>query len=336
MDPPRLRLEGYQIEGPLGSGTMGDVWCCREIATNKLYAVKEMRMNDAQARRTQLIQRSCENLDKYKCPFLVEYLGYRQGAKGEHCLVFEYLPGGDINNLLRRNAEIPRNAVIRWVREITSALSYLHKEGLIHRDVKTSNVMLTSTDLQVASAKLSDFDTMRDVEGDMTKGIGTQSYRAPETDGQVYNEKADIWSLGCFTYILLSRNNPPFSKGSDRRREPSYQGFDPVATDFIKHCLAYEPQNRPSAADLLQHPFLQVEVQLLSTFSTILDNSIAQTRLLSTLSLADGYSSASNAYRMALEMMDIYRDRHVEGWEGLKGKVAELEHLTDQLFRQLS
>ena len=336
MNKSQFRLEGYQIEGPLGSGTMGDVWCCREIATNKLYAVKEMRMNDAQVRRTQLIQRSCENLEKYKCPFLVEYLGYRVGAKGEPCLVFEYLPGGDINCLLHRNVEIPRKAAVRWVREVTSALCYLHKEGLIHRDVKTSNVMLTSPDLQLASAKLSDFDTMRDVRCGMTMLIGTQSYRAPETDRQDYNEKADIWSLGCFTYILLCRNNRPFPEHSDRRTEPNYRDLDPAATDFIKRCLAYEAQNRPSAAELLKHPFLQAEDQLISTFSTILDNSIAQARLFATLSLTDGYSSASNAYRMALETMDIYRDRHVEGWEGLQGKVDELWHLTDQLFRQLS
>jgi serine/threonine protein kinase len=196
--------------------------------------------------------------------------------------------------------------------------------------------MLTSPDPLLASAKLSDFDTMRDVSDRMTRLIGTNSYRAPETDERDYNEKADIWSLGCLTYILLCRNRRPFPEGSDRRAGPNYQGLDPVDADFIKHCLAYEAENRPSAAELLHHPFLKADDQLITTFSTILDNSIAQARLLATFSLADGYSAASNAYRMALETMDIYRDKRIEGWENLQGKVDELEHLTDQLFRQLS
>lgn len=334
----QLELTGYINEGKLGEGGMGKVWKCRDIVTNKLYAVKEMDMQDFKARRTQLIDRSHELLEEYNSPFLVQYFKFCESDSGQKCFVFEYLPGGDLYHRLRKAEEVPRVVAVRWVREITSALCYLHSKNLIHRDVKASNVMLTSTDLMLASAKLSDFDTMRTINFGMTEGIGTDSHRAPETGTSLYNEKADIWSLGCLTYGLLKRNANPFSKGdpANVRTGPNCQDLDPLAADFIQRCLAYDPRSRPSASELLQHRFLEADNSLAIYLQSFVDNSLLQARSLSTFSLTDGYSVASNAYRSALETLDVCRDRQVAGIEQLQAKVEELAALTTQLVRHIS
>lgn len=332
-----LQVNGYQNEGRLGQGGMGTVWKCRHKATNKLYAVKEMSMNDHVELRKELIDRVHNLLEAHKSPFLVEYLSFCTGERGEPCFVFEYLPGGDLCHLLQTQ-DVSRAEAVRWVREITSALCYLHSKGLIHRDVKAGNVMLTNTDSMLASAKLSDFDTLRDVKDDMTQGIGTGSHRAPETIRGSYNEKADIWSLGCLTHTLLMRKTLPFPMNpsdQDLIEGPKCQGLDSTAADFIKRCLAYNYADRPSASELLQHPFLAADESLVTYLQSFVDNSLLHARYLSTSSLSDGYSAASNAYRMALETLDIYRDRQVAGVQELQAKVEELEVLTAQLARHM-
>lgn len=324
-----LRTEDYVNQEELGHGQVGTVLLYRHRVTNELCAVKKIDLANHRNRKINLIERSREILQSLNCIFLVQYLGDFQSTSHEYCLCFEYMPGGDLQKLISTTTHIPREIIIRWVREVTSALCYLHSFHYIHRDVKPSNVLLTHTNPDFASAKLADFDTLREIHPDMTNYIGTKFYRAPEVNSNNYNEKVDIWSLG---WLVLALFNP----GKDFKQTDFSSLYiqDDAGRDFVSHCLTENPQNRPSAEELLHHPFLQSE-ELLRNFRESIVNSIVQTRHLATYYPTEAHSFACSALRQTLDTLDIYRDRGFVRGNEVQSEIEELSLLIRQLNSQL-
>lgn len=156
--------------------------------------------------------------------------------------------------------------------KILSALSYCHKSGFVHRDIKFQNILL-GNEKDIRTLKIIDFGLSVNIasEKKLTKALGTAIYLAPEVISGNYNEKADIWSLGVMLYYLIF-GSPPFT-GKDAQElymnilvacgvnnliPQTWIDENPIG-DLINKMLIYSPEERYSAEELLKHPWLKAD-----------------------------------------------------------------------------
>jgi serine/threonine-protein kinase OSR1/STK39 len=204
---------------------------------------------------------------------IVKYHGSFLSGQYVHILM-EYMAGGSVADILRYShpSGFADEMIIATIlRSITLALSYIHQSGQIHRDVKPGNALVTAT----GAVKLGDFGVAATLleEGQRKHArftrIGTPCYMAPEVlkDNAGHTEKADIWSLG-ITAIELATGVAPYAslKELDVIQKilkapppqlPRNKVFSDEFRDFVKKCMVYDHRKRPSAQDLLLHPFFR-------------------------------------------------------------------------------
>lgn len=174
--------------------------------------------------------------------------------------------------------------------KLLSALSYCHKRGVIHRDIKFENIVFGMSG-DIRTLKLIDFGlaTLMGSDAALTKATGTAIYLAPEVISGEYDQKADVWSLGVLLYYLVT-GSPPFT-GSNTKElymdilqhshsksivPEEWVKENPVG-DLIQNMLVYDPEGRMSSHELLRHPWLyetaSYNQKLISTqfFKNIID-----------------------------------------------------------------
>eukprot|EP01090_Pellita_catalonica_P017912 TRINITY_DN5569_c0_g1_i1.p1 TRINITY_DN5569_c0_g1~~TRINITY_DN5569_c0_g1_i1.p1 ORF type:complete len:375 (+),score=56.52 TRINITY_DN5569_c0_g1_i1:318-1442(+) len=200
-------------------------------------------------------------------PYVVSYFGsYFKDI--DLWIVMEFCAGGsicDILQILGRSLTEEQIGVV--VHYVLHGLKYLHSIRKIHRDIKAGNILLNTK----GEAKLADFGVSGQLSDTMAKRqtvIGTPFWMAPEVIQEVgYDVKADIWSLG-ITAIEMAEGEPPYSdihpmraifmipsRAPPKLKEPSK--WSPDFNDFVSKCLTKNAADRPSANDLLRHPFVK-------------------------------------------------------------------------------
>lgn len=177
-------------------------------------------------------------------------------------IVMDFAEGGSVRTLMKAGAIAERYCAV-IVRETLVALNYLHKSGIIHRDIKAANILLTSTgrillcDFGVAASLASN-----SVHSKRSTFVGTPYWMAPEviTEGKTYDQKADVWSLGITIYEMAT-GNPPLADVEQMRvimlipkskppRLPLEGDFSPAMRDFVAACLNEEPKERATSEEL--------------------------------------------------------------------------------------
>lgn len=196
-------------------------------------------------------------------PYVTRYYGsFLKGS--DLWIIMEFCSGGSCADMLRPGL-IPEDYITIIIRELLMGLEYLHNDKKVHRDVKAANILLGSN----GQVKLADFGVSGQLSATMTKKntfVGTPFWMAPEVIKQSgYDHKADIWSLG-ITALELANGEPPYSDIHPmkvlflipKNPPPTLQGnFSPAFCDFVQLCLRKEPRERPSAKDLLRHPWIK-------------------------------------------------------------------------------
>lgn len=155
-------------------------------------------------------------------------------------------------------------------RQVVAGVAYLHANGVIHRDLKLANLLLNAK----GEVKISDFGLAARTSDDHATMCGTPNFIAPEvlaSDGEPYDEAVDVWSLGCILYCLLLGKAPFEGRKVSETLENVANaaanplkfpdGFSASAGDLIKRLLSSEPRNRPSAQQILLHPWLREQSQ---------------------------------------------------------------------------
>ena len=181
----------------------------------------------------------------------------------------EYCPGGSVHTLMRANSKpgLEESYMVPIARELAVALKFVHEAGIIHRDVKCANVLVTE-DGQV---QLCDFGVSGVLDSDFSKRttiIGTPFWMAPEMHKDeptrlAYGTEVDCWAFGCTVYEMATGMPPnarinPHMLGNVLDKAPRLQDgeYSDDLRDFVSFCLQEQPQRRPSAGAILDHPFV--------------------------------------------------------------------------------
>ena len=212
--PPDL-IPGYVLEEWLGEGTMGAVYRAKQISLDRTVAVKVLTPHLAKNERYLMrFQREARAVAKLNHPNVVSGIDVGE-ANGCRYFVMEYVEGPTLLQLLEKHGRLDPMTSTRIVRQIARALDHAHKAGLVHRDVKPANIIVTS---KSHVAKLCDLGLAKEVAeggadtGEAGRAMGTPFYISPE---QARGEpgidiRSDIYSLGA-TYYHIVTGRPPFT-----------------------------------------------------------------------------------------------------------------------------
>jgi serine/threonine protein kinase len=230
-----LMLGPYQLQVPLGRGGMGTVYLALDSRTKEYVALKILPPKVAREEERLLarFRREMELSQKIKHPHIARAVdvGICQGV---HYIAMEYIPGLTLYRLVASQGPIPVARAAHLFSEVASALAYAHGQGVIHRDMKPSNVMVTPHD----HAKVLDLglaftegEEVEDIEVLGGRGyiVGSIDYMAPEQtrDPTNIDARADLYALGCCLYFALS-GKPPFPNGTVHEKVKLHRHEEPA------------------------------------------------------------------------------------------------------------
>jgi hypothetical protein len=256
----RLLVGRYALRTPLGEGGMGVVWRARDTLLGRVVAIKQVRLpaelpDQRRAGTQQRILREARAAARLNHPGAVTVHDVVQDG-GEIFIVMELVEAPNLEQVVARQGPLPAERAARLGLEVLAALESAHRAGVVHRDVKPSNILLPAD----AGAKLSDFGIAQ-LQGDpqLTASgavLGSPAYMAPEQARGEVGPAADLWSLGASLYFAVS-GRPPFVGDSVMATlaavaltEPEPLSCDPRLGSVIMALLAKSPDARPTGPGL--------------------------------------------------------------------------------------
>ncbi|XP_075060084.1 serine/threonine-protein kinase PAK 5 isoform X1 [Mixophyes fleayi] len=248
----------------IGEGSTGIVCIATEKHTGKQVAVKKMDLRKQQRR--ELLFNEVVIMRDYHHENVVDmYNSYLVGD--ELWVVMEFLEGGALTDIVT-HTRMNEEQIATVCFSVLKALSYLHNQGVIHRDIKSDSILLTSD----GRIKLSDFGFCAQVSKEVPKRkslVGTPYWMAPEVISRLpYGTEVDIWSLGIMVIEMIDGEPPYFNEPPLQAMRRIRDNLPPRVKDvhqvssvlrgFLDLMLVREPSQRATAQDLLRHPFLNL------------------------------------------------------------------------------
>uniref|UniRef100_A0A8D0BHG9 Serine/threonine-protein kinase PLK n=1 Tax=Salvator merianae TaxID=96440 RepID=A0A8D0BHG9_SALMN len=252
----------YKRGQMLGKGAFGRCYKFTDMSTNKVYAVKvvpQTRVSRLDSRGK--VEREIELHSQLRHRNIVGF--HRHFADQENIyMVLEYCSRKSLAHILKARKTLTEPEVRFYLKQIIAGLQYLHQQGIIHRDLKLSNLFITSN-MQV---KIGDLGlATQEEQTSRRRGVicGTPNYLAPEVIAKKgHSFKSDVWALGCIMYTALA-GFPPFEIAHKQEmyqsiregRYPAPIRLSPSAQELIGKLLAPDPEARPDLEEVLSHPF---------------------------------------------------------------------------------
>ena len=277
-------IKDYIIKQTLGKGTYGIVYKVQKLNTNSIYVIKQIPLSGLSEKERNEVEQEAKILHSINSNYVVKY--YDSFKENDNLnIVMEYCDGGDLNDFLIEKKKLgqPLEEPFIWkiFIKITIGLADIHKLKILHRDLKTLNIFLKQNfdikigDLGVAKV-LSKNNFARTV-------IGTPYYLSPEIcEEKPYNDKSDVWALGCILYELCTFKHPfeARSQGAlilkilNNKPEPINNTFSKELNNIIYMLLDKNYDKRPSCIEILKNNMVISKIKSLglSELLTDLDN----------------------------------------------------------------
>ncbi|KAF9266980.1 Pkinase-domain-containing protein [Marasmius fiardii PR-910] len=264
-DPTRL----YRNLVKIGQGASGGVYTAYQVGTNLSVAIKQMDLEKQPKK--DLIINEILVMRSSRHPNIVNYIDSFL-YKNDLWVVMEYMEGGSLTDVVTANL-MTEGQIAAVSRETAQGLEHLHKHGVIHRDIKSDNVLLS----MVGDIKLTDFGFCAQISdpahAKRTTMVGTPYWMAPEVvTRKEYGPKVDIWSLGIMA-IEMIEGEPPYlnqnplkalyliaTNGTPKIANP--ENLSKTFSDYLAATLSVDVEKRPTATELLQHPFFKLSEPL--------------------------------------------------------------------------
>ncbi|NXI31872.1 M3K3 kinase, partial [Sterrhoptilus dennistouni] len=254
----------------LGRGAFGEVYLCYDADTGRELSVKQVPFDpDSQETSKEVNALECEIqlLKTLRHDRIVQYYGCLRDPEEKKLSIFvEYMPGGSIKDQLKAYGALTENVTRKYTRQILQGVFYLHSNMIVHRDIKGANILRDSA----GNVKLGDFGASKRIQTICMSGTGIKSvtgtpyWMSPEViSGEGYGRKADVWSVAC-TVVEMLTEKPPWAEFEAMAAifKIATQPTNPQLPDGVSSCcrnflkqIFVEEKRRPTAEDLLRHPF---------------------------------------------------------------------------------
>lgn len=262
---PVSNMENYEKIKSIGRGAYGTVYLCRRKCDGRHVIIKDIPVEQMTGEERRAALNEVHVLQMLKHPNIIAYFDSFFGETS-FMIAMEYAQGGTLHNLIeeREGKLLDEEEIIRLFVQILVAIYHVHKQKILHRDLKTQNILLNKTRKVV---KIGDFGISK-VLSSKSKAhsvIGTPCYISPELcEGKPYNQKSDIWALGCVLYELATlkrafeASNLPalvlkIMKGNFN---PISERYSEDMKNLVLSMLQVDPAKRPTLPQIMAQPLV--------------------------------------------------------------------------------
>uniref|UniRef100_A0A8C7AZY1 non-specific serine/threonine protein kinase n=1 Tax=Neovison vison TaxID=452646 RepID=A0A8C7AZY1_NEOVI len=260
-------MDNYDVIKVIGEGAFGKAFLANGKSDGKHCVIKEIDFAKMPNQEEEASKKEVILLARMKHPNIVTFFSSFQ-ENNRLFIVMEYCDGGDLMRRIRRQRGVlfSEDQILSWFVQISLGLKYIHDRKILHRDIKAQNIFLSKSGMV---AKLGDFGIARVLNNSMELArtcVGTPYYLSPEIcQNKPYNNKTDIWSLGCVLYELCTLKHPFEGHNLHQLVLKICQAhFAPIPTTFsrdlqalISQLFEVSPRDRPSISSILKRPFLE-------------------------------------------------------------------------------
>ena len=260
--------KNFELIYMLGNGAFGKVRLYRDKNDKSLlYAIKTLKKKNIPYYEFKLIKTEVDILSELDHPNIVNYFGTFEDEFYIH-IIMEYLKGDNLFKVIsvKNYTGFDEQDMSNIIFQLVKALFFIHNKNIVHRDIKPENILF-SDKKDFSSLKLIDFGLATQKKTD-NKTVGTPYYMAPEMIKGKYSPKSDIWSVGIIIYLMLTDKFPFVNSKEydvfEMIEEGKYntQLLDDCecseeAKDLVKKILVKDPDKRPSASDIMDHPWIK-------------------------------------------------------------------------------
>jgi len=281
----------YELKDVLGTGAFSQVRLAESKEDGQMHAVKIIDKKALRGKEDSL-ENEIRVLKRLKHPNIVALQEVFED-KTKVFLVMELVTGGELFDRIVEKGSYSEKDAADLIKQVLSAVAYMHEEGVVHRDLKPENLLYYSPDAD-SKIMISDFGLSKMEEsGVMATACGTPGYVAPEVLAQKpYGKAVDVWSIGVISYILLC-GYPPFYdendanlfaqilKGEFEFDSPYWDDISEEAKDFIRSLMCVNVENRLTCQTALEHSWItgkQSEKNIHATVSEQLKKNFAKSR----------------------------------------------------------
>ncbi|KAF6031307.1 STKLD1 [Bugula neritina] len=269
-------MENYEVVSKLGRGAQGSVFIVKRLDDGKQYILKKVECNDeAEANKAFQEAMALQELQhRFICGYKEFFVMWdEEVATMFVCIVMEYYKNGDLDNVLKRRrvSQQPIEELIlkKWLGQIIEALAFVHQKQIIH-----SNIFMKE-DLSISIGDFGVATIMGDTRTKTRTVIGSLNWLAPEVTDRPYDERSDIWSVGCITLEMATcgiydriqmgdqlckiKKN---SKDLDESLEEVQKTYSSELCDVIRRMLSLDVEERPTAMELVDMPYVRESLSI--------------------------------------------------------------------------